>query len=134
MQVIVTYLALNMTYMSHDHSTMPNKSQQQLEPYHYHHESSTAAQSDHILSLLDSGHSAHGIPTQTGVSNDTISRLHSRYHLHPKKPSGGCPSQLSEQGVLNLLALKRLRMLSRWPKLFRMPPANPSQHTLCETA
>src|SRR5258707_15314450 len=35
--------------------------------------------------------------------------------------------------LFNLLALGGLRMLSRWPKLFRMPPANPSQHTLCET-
>src|SRR5258707_15314449 len=60
---------------------------------------------NHILSLLDKGHSAHEIPTQTGVPNATMSRLHSRYHSLPKKPSGGCHPELSGQDMHNALQL-----------------------------
>ena len=63
------------------------------------------AQCNHILSLLDSGHSGHEISTQTRVSNATMSRLHSRYHSLPKKPSGGCHPELSGQDMHNALQL-----------------------------
>ena len=56
-------------------------------------------QHNHILSLLDSGHSGHDISPQTGVSNTTISRLCSRHHSYIKKASGGHPSELSEQDL-----------------------------------
>ena len=59
----------------------------------------SVVQHSHILSLLDSGHSGHEISSQTGVSNATISRLHSRHHPYIKKASGGHPSKLSEQDL-----------------------------------
>ena len=59
----------------------------------------SVAQHNHILSLLDSGHSGHEISSQTGVSNATISRLYSRHHPYHKKASGSCPSKLSEQDL-----------------------------------
>ena len=59
----------------------------------------SATQRNHILSLLDSGHSGHDISSQTGVSNATISRLHSRHRPYIKKASGGRPSKLSEQDL-----------------------------------
>src|ERR1700720_3159489 len=59
----------------------------------------SATQRNHILSLLDSGHSGHDISSQTGVSNATISRLCSRHRPYIKKASGGRPSKLSEQDL-----------------------------------
>ena len=59
----------------------------------------SAAQCNHILSLLDSGHSGYDIHSQTGVSVASISRLHSRHCPYIKKASGGRPSKLSEQNI-----------------------------------
>jgi transposase len=59
----------------------------------------SAAQRNHILSLLDSGYSGHDISSQTGVSNATISILRSRHRPYVKKASGGHPSKLSEQDL-----------------------------------
>ena len=59
----------------------------------------SAAQCNHILSLLDSGHSGYDISSQTGVSVASISRLRSRHHPYIKKASGGHPSKLSEQDI-----------------------------------
>ena len=59
----------------------------------------SAAQCNHILSLLDSGHSGYGISSQTGVSVVSISRLHSRHCPYIKKSSGGHSSKLSEQDI-----------------------------------
>ena len=59
----------------------------------------SVAQHNHVLSLLDSGHSGHEISSQTGVSNATISRLCSRHHLYIKKASSGHLSELSEQDL-----------------------------------
>ena len=59
----------------------------------------SAAQYNQILSLLDPGHSGHDISSQTGVSNATISILHSRHCPYIKKASGGCLSKLSEQDL-----------------------------------
>ena len=53
------------------------------------------AQRNHILSLLDAGQSSHQISSTTGVHHSTISRLHSKYHPHLHKPSGGPPFKLS---------------------------------------
>ena len=59
----------------------------------------SAAQRNHILSLLDSGHSGYDISSQTGVSIASISRLCYRHHPYIKKVSGGHPSKLSEQDI-----------------------------------
>jgi|SRR5882762_1051354 len=65
----------------------------------------SAAQCNHILSLLDSGHSGYDISSQTGVSVASISRLCSRHCPHIKKASGGCPSKLSEQDICYAIQL-----------------------------
>ena len=57
-------------------------------------QSVSATQCNHILSLLDSGHSACQIQSSTGVSIATISRLHSKHCSSLQKPLGGCPAKL----------------------------------------
>src|SRR5204863_6184331 len=56
----------------------------------------SAAQLNHILSLLDSGHSAHDISPLTGLHHTTISRLQRKHHPYLQKAIGGCPPKLSE--------------------------------------
>ena len=63
------------------------------------------ADSNHILFLLDSGHSGEQISSQTGVSIATISRLHSRYRPYLKKAPGGHPSKLSDTNIHHALRL-----------------------------
>ena len=95
----IFYLFSNVVYTSCD-----------VQPYQAYHNNSlnhstitmkalSVAQCNHILSLLDSGHSGHEISSQTGVSNATISRLCSRHCPYIKKASGGHPSKLSEQNL-----------------------------------
>src|SRR5438445_13872771 len=52
-----------------------------------------------ILSYLDAGHSIHSIASRMGVSNSTISRLHSKEHSTLQKSIGGCPSKLSPSNI-----------------------------------
>jgi len=56
----------------------------------------SGAQLNHILSLLDSGHSAHHISSLTGLHHITISRLQRKHHPYQQKVSAGCPPKLSE--------------------------------------
>jgi len=56
----------------------------------------SGAQLNHILSLLDSGHSAHHISSLTGLHHTTISRLQRKHHPYQQKVSAGCPPKLSE--------------------------------------
>jgi transposase len=56
----------------------------------------SAAQCNHILSLLDSGHSATQISSSTGIHFSTISRLCRKHCPYLQKPSGGHPPKLSE--------------------------------------
>jgi hypothetical protein len=49
----------------------------------------------HILSLLDAGHTASHIASTTGYSLSTISRLHTKHHSHLSKSIGGHPVKLS---------------------------------------
>lgn len=65
----------------------------------------STAQSNHILSLLDSGHSGHEISTLTGASTASISRLHSRYRPYLTKAPGGRPSKLSDTNIRHALRL-----------------------------
>jgi hypothetical protein len=65
----------------------------------------SAAQRNHILSLLDSGHSAHQISSSTGVHHTTISKLHRQYCPYLQKHSGGCPKRLSEADTCYALHL-----------------------------
>ncbi len=55
----------------------------------------SAAHNKHILSLLDSGHSAHQISSSTGIHTSTISRLRSKHCSSLQKSLGGHPSKLS---------------------------------------
>lgn len=96
----------------------------------------STAQSNHILSLLDSGHSGHEISAQTGVSNTTISRLHSRYCPYLKKSSGGCPSKLSEQDMcyaLQLIGTGKAENAVQVAKTLQDVTNQPLQHKLYET-
>jgi transposase len=56
----------------------------------------SGAQLNHILSLLDSGHSAHHISSLTGLHHTTISRLQRKHHPYLQKVSAGRPPKLSE--------------------------------------
>src|SRR3954454_13678105 len=57
------------------------------------------AQRNHILSLLDSGHSGNEISSITGIGTTTITRLHSRYRPYLHKSIGGRPSKLSTSDI-----------------------------------
>src|SRR5436190_22054047 len=50
----------------------------------------SGAQLNHILSLLDSGHSAHDISPLTGLHHTTISRLQRKHHPYLQKAICGC--------------------------------------------
>jgi transposase len=64
-----------------------------------------AAQCNHILSLLDSGHSGNEISSITGVGTTTVTRLHSRYRPYLHKSSGGHPSKLSTTDIRHAIHL-----------------------------
>jgi transposase len=57
------------------------------------------SQTQHILSLLESGHSAHKISSSTGVHPSTISRLCSKHCPHLPKSFGGRPTKLSSTNI-----------------------------------
>jgi len=63
------------------------------------------AECNHILSLLDSGHSGHEISSITGAGTATISRLRSRYRPYLHKSSGGRPSKLSTTDIRHAIRL-----------------------------
>ena len=65
----------------------------------------TPALQYHILSLIDSGLSGHQISSQTGVSNATISRLHSKHCPSLQKSSGGHLTKLSETNIFHASCL-----------------------------
>src|ERR1700741_3777750 len=73
-----------------------NKAQQLLE---LNMKSLSTSQQTHILSLLESGQSAHQISSSTGVHTSTISRLRRKHHPYLSKPSGGRPSKLSLSNI-----------------------------------
>src|SRR4051812_9451121 len=56
----------------------------------------STSQCNYILSLLDSGHSAHQISSSTGLHISTISRLRRKHCPYQQKPIGGRPPKLSE--------------------------------------
>ena len=57
------------------------------------------ASKNHILHLLDAGHSAKAIAASTGYGVATISRLHSKHHPYLFKSSGGYPHKLSTANI-----------------------------------
>src|SRR6516162_5331033 len=65
----------------------------------------TAAQTKHILSMLDSGHSAHQISSSTGFHTGTISRLCSKHCSSLQKSLGGCPSKLTPANTRHAIHL-----------------------------
>jgi len=89
MSLVVDY-AINRE--SSDATSEP-KQQAMLAQHHY--ESSSLAQCHCNLSLLDAGQLSHQISPKTCANHSTIYMLHSKYFLHPHKPSGGCSSKLS---------------------------------------
>src|SRR5438445_13341192 len=62
-------------------------------------QSLSVTQKSTILSYLDAGHYIHSIASRMGVSNSTISRLHSKEHSTLQKSIGGHPSKLSPSNI-----------------------------------
>jgi len=65
----------------------------------------SAAHTKHILSLLDSGHSAHQISSSTGIHISTISRLRSKHRSSLQKSLGGHPPKLSPANTRHAIHL-----------------------------
>ena len=59
----------------------------------------SSAQKNHILTMLNAGHSTHSIASITGVYASTISRLCSKELPELPKSSGGCPKKLSSANI-----------------------------------
>jgi transposase len=59
----------------------------------------SSTECNHILSLLDKGHSAHQISSTTGVSMSSIPRLRSKHCSTIFKSSGGHPPKLSSANI-----------------------------------
>ena len=62
-------------------------------------------QKNHILSMLNAGHSAHSISSITGVHTSTISRLCSKECSELHKSSGGHPTKLSPANICHAVHL-----------------------------
>jgi hypothetical protein len=56
-------------------------------------------QTNHILSLLNSGHSAYKLSSTTGVHPSIVSILCSKHYIHPPTSSSGQPSKLSSINI-----------------------------------
>jgi hypothetical protein len=65
----------------------------------------TPAIQHHILSLLDTGHTAKKIAASTGHGISTISRLRSKHRPHLSKSLGGRPSKLSLANICHAQCL-----------------------------
>ena len=63
----------------------------------------TPALQHQFLSLLDSGLSGYQILSQTGTSNATITRLHSKHCPSLQKSSGGHPTKLSVTNICHAI-------------------------------
>ena len=95
--LVCGYAILNLVILSCDHyknfnigqTNYNNLVESNMQPL-------SAAQRNHIFSLLDSGHSAHQISSSTGVHHTTISKLHRKYCSYLQKHSGEHPKKLSE--------------------------------------
>ena len=59
----------------------------------------SAASQNHILSLLDAGHSVRQIAAATGHDIGSISRLSSKHRSHLSKSVEGRPSKLSSANI-----------------------------------
>ena len=59
----------------------------------------SAADQNHILAMLDAGHTATKIAASTHYSLGTVSQLHSKYRPHLSKSCGGHPSKLSSANI-----------------------------------
>jgi len=83
----------------------------------------SAELTNHILSLLELGYSAHNISSSTGVHHTTIIRLCSKHFPDLHKSSGGRPHKLSPTDIhhaTRLINSGKLKMLSSWQKHFRI--------------
>src|SRR5258706_10725194 len=68
-----------------------------------HHLSST--QIENLLSLIDSGKSAHEIHSITAIGLTTITCYWSEHHPNVPKPSGGCPKKLTDANLCHATCL-----------------------------
>jgi transposase len=65
----------------------------------------TLEQHNHVISLLDSGHSGEEIHSITGLSTGVISKTRAVYHPNLPKAAGGHPCKLSKANVHHALHL-----------------------------
>ncbi|KAG8750043.1 hypothetical protein FRC14_000866, partial [Serendipita sp. 396] len=65
----------------------------------------TPAVREHVLALLDSGHSGYQIYAITGVHPSTVSRIRSISCLDITKSIGGRPSKLSDTNLRHAVCL-----------------------------
>jgi hypothetical protein len=96
----------------------------------------SAAQHNHILSLLDSGHSGYDISSQIGVSVASLEYAPAIVLTSKKLLVVTLLSFLSRiyAMLFDSLALEKLKMLSKWLKHFRIAPTNLSPSKLYEIA
>ena len=97
----------------------------------------TAAQHNHILSLLFKKKSIHQISSLSGFYISTIFGLHSKTCSTFFKSIGGhlfklLPANIIMPFILSLL--RRLKMLCNVPKLFKILPTNLSYQKLSDRA
>ncbi|KIJ18249.1 hypothetical protein PAXINDRAFT_40010, partial [Paxillus involutus ATCC 200175] len=65
----------------------------------------SSTQKNNILTMLDSGHTAHAIASTTGLNVSTISRLCAKERSDLQKSTGGRPSKLSPTNVCHAIHL-----------------------------
>jgi len=83
----------------------------------------SAELTNHILSLLEFGHSTYHTLSSTGVHHTTIIRLHSKHLLDHYKFCKGPPQNLSPIDIhhaFQLIGSGKAEMLSGWQKHFRI--------------
>ena len=80
------------------------------------------SQRNHILSLLDCGHSAYQIQSSTGVHVSTISRLRSKHRSSLQKSLGGRPAKLTTADICHaahLVTSKKAETTSQVTRLLQ---------------
>jgi hypothetical protein len=76
-------------------------------------------QVNHILLLLDLGHSGHSIHHQTGISVSKVSQLRKEHRPHLQKSTGGCPKILSDMDLRHSTRLLTSGQVDNAPQLAR---------------
>src|SRR5712672_2572397 len=71
--------------------------------YQYHHKIPFSCSKNHILSMLDAGHSVYYNAFAADVHAFTMSKLCSRKHSELQKYTGGCPTKIPPPNILSTI-------------------------------